>query len=51
MRTSNRSAFAFPTFLRFTRRLGRGFVFEEEVLILGDAEIRIAGRLRQASGS
>jgi hypothetical protein len=46
------SAFwSFPTYLRFTRRPGRGLIFEEEVLVIPDTGLQLGAKIRASSGS
>jgi hypothetical protein len=52
MKSSNdRSFWNFPTYLRFTRRPGRGLVFEEEVLVIPDNGLPLGAKLRASSGT
>jgi hypothetical protein len=51
MKSSIRSSWTFPTYLRFTRRPGRGLVFEEEVLVLSDAALQLGAKIRASSGT
>ena len=50
MKSSQRS-WNFPTYLRFTRRPGRGLVFEEEVLVLSDASLQLGQKIRASNGT
>ena len=49
--SSDRSFFNFPTYLRFTRRPGRGLVFEEEVLVIPDGGLPLGAKIRASTGS
>lgn len=51
MKSSNRSFWNFPTYLRFTRRPGRGLVFEEEVLVIPDNSLQLGSKIRASSGT
>jgi hypothetical protein len=51
MKSSGRTLWNFPTYLRFTRRPGRGLVFEEEVLIIPDNGLQLGPKLRASSGT
>jgi hypothetical protein len=49
--SSDRSLWNFPTYLRFTRRPGRGLVFEEEVLVIPDSSLQLGAKMRASSGT
>jgi hypothetical protein len=52
MKSSRSGSFwSFPTYLRFTRRPGRGLVFEEEVLIIPDTSLQLGTKIRASTGS
>ena len=51
MKSSARSSWNFPTYLRFTRRPGRGLVFEEEVLVIPDNGLQLGPKIRMSNGT
>jgi hypothetical protein len=52
MQSSNdRSFWNFSTYLRFTRRPGRGLVFEEEVLVIPDSGLQLGAKIRASNGT
>jgi hypothetical protein len=51
MKSTTRSLWNFPTYLRFTRRPGRGLVFEEEVLIIPDTGLQLGPKIRASTGT